>query len=178
MELMQVMGLRQSVRSFKADQIDKAALETILKAAYASPIARGKFEDVIITVVQNPEMLKKIREVAAGSMDNPEANPTYSAPTVIIVAVKLSEDSEITPISCTNVGVVVENMHLAATDLGLGSVILFGFIRAMNIQNLLGPMINLPKGYAPVGGIGIGYPAEALSAREIPAEKIKTSYII
>lgn len=177
METLKAMALRQSVRAYTKEQISDAMLQTVLQAAYAAPVARGKFEDLILTVVQNEVLLDRIREAAAGCMDNPNANPTYSAPTLIIVATKLNEENEITPIACSNAGCLVENMTLAATDLNLGSVVLFGFIRAMNMQNLLAPMINLPKGYAPVAGIGIGYSAAALTERSLPTEKIKTSYI-
>ena len=177
METLKAMTLRQSVRAYTKEQISNAALESILQAAYASPVARGKYEDLILTVVQNEVLLERIREVAAGCMDDPSANPTYSAPTLIIVSTRLNEENEITPIACSNAGCIVENMTLAATDLGLGSVLLFGFIRAMNMQSLLGPMLNLPKGYAPVAGLGVGHSAAALTERAITAEKIKTSYI-
>ena len=176
METLKAIALRQSVRAYKADQIAEEALETILKAACAAPVGRAKYENMQLTVVQSPEKMAEIREACGGAMDDPNANPTYSAPTLIVVSAKLDND-EITPISVANAACIVENMHIAATELGLGSIFLFGFIRALNMQNQLSPMINLPKGWAPVAALGVGYAANPLNERQPALGKIRTEYI-
>lgn len=176
METLKTIALRQSVRAYKADQISEEALEMILKAACAAPVGRAKYENLQLTVVQSQAKLDEIREACGGAMDDPNANPTYSAPTLIIVSTRLDND-EITPISVANAACVVENMHLAATELGLGSVFLFGFIRALNMQNQLAPMINLPKGWAPVAALGVGYAANPTNERQLALGKIRTEYI-
>lgn len=176
MEMFEAIALRQSVRAYKEDQITETALENILKAACAAPVGRGKYENMLLTVVQNPEKLAQIKDACQGAMDDPNANPTYSAPTLIIVSTKLEND-EIMPIGVANASCIVENMHLAATDLGLGSIFLFGFVRALNMQNQLGPMISLPKGWAPVAALGVGYAAEPLSQRKPVLGKIRTERI-
>lgn len=176
METLKTIALRQSVRAYKADQISGEALDIILQAACAAPVGRAKYENVQLTVVQSQAKLNEVCEACGGAMDDPNANPTYSAPTLIIVSTRLDND-EITPISVANAACVVENMHLAATELGLGSVFLFGFIRALNMQNQLAPMINLPKGWAPVAALGVGYAANPLNERQLALGKIRTEYI-
>lgn len=176
MDTLKAIALRQSVRAYKTDQIAEEALETILKAACAAPVGRAKYENLQLTVIQDQAKLDQIREACGGAMDDPNANPTYSAPTLIIVSTRLEND-EIMPISVANASCVVENMHLAATDLGLGSIFLFGFVRALNMQNQLGPMINLPKGWAPVAALGVGYAANELNERKLALGKIRTDYI-
>lgn len=176
METIKAIALRQSVRAYKTDQIAEDALETILKAACAAPVGRAKYENMQLTVVQSPEKMAEIREACGGAMDDPNANPTYSAPTLIVVSARLDND-EIMPISVANAACIVENMHIAATELGLGSIFLFGFIRALNMQNQLGPMINLPKGWAPVAALGVGYAANPVNERQLALGRIRTEYI-
>lgn len=176
METLKAIALRQSVRAYKAGQITTAALETILQAACAAPVGRAKYENMQLTVVQSPEKLAAIREACGGAMDDLKANPTYSAPTVIIVSTRLDND-EITPISVAGAACIVQNMHIAATELGLGSIFLFGFIRALNAQNQLAPLINLPKGWAPVAALGVGYAANPVNERPLTLGKIRTEYI-
>lgn len=176
METLKAIALRQSVRAYKSDQISETALETILKTACAAPVGRAKHENLQLTVIQDANKLAEIRALCGGAMDDPNANPTYGAPTLIIVSTKLDND-EISPISVANAAGIVENMHLTATDLGLASIFLFGFVRALNIQNQLGPAINLPKGWAPVAALGVGHAVSELKERKLALGKIRTEYI-
>ena len=176
METLKAIALRQSVRVYKTEQISENALNIILKAACAAPVGRAKYENMQLTVVQSADKLAEIKNACSGAMDDPNANPTYSVPTLVIVSARLEND-EIMPISVANASCIVGNMHLAATDLGLGSIFLFGFIRALNMQNQLGPIINLPKGWAPVAALGVGYAANPVNERTLALGKIRTEYI-
>ncbi|MBR6786086.1 MAG: nitroreductase family protein, partial [Clostridia bacterium] len=50
-----------------------------------------------------------------------------------------------------------QNIALAATDLGLGSVLLAAPVRAINQHPELLAELQLPDGFQPVLSVGIGY---------------------
>jgi nitroreductase len=73
-------------------------------------------------------------------------------------------------------GCVVQNMHLAATDLGLGSVYL-GSIQAVSNSFEVLYKLKLQDGFWPVAALAVGNAKEAAEEREIPVDKIYTNII-
>jgi len=67
-------------------------------------------------------------------------------------------------------------MHLAATDLGLGSVYL-GSIQAVNNGFEVLYQLKLQDGFWPVLALSVGHAAEPAQPREISADKIVTNII-
>ena len=94
----------------------------------------------------------------------PGMNPFYGAPTVVIVSAKKSETENI---EYSNAACVIENMLLAATDLGIGSVYLWGFIIALNLNDSLLKELNIPEGFTPISGIALGYPKTDLCEKAL-----------
>ncbi|WIV13786.1 nitroreductase family protein [Proteiniborus sp. MB09-C3] len=176
MEFTKTIKMRRSTRSYKPEQITSEELDKVLYAAYAAPVGNGLYEDVHLTVVQNSDLLNRIVKSTAEVSKNPDANPFYGAPTIVIVSTKLKDASKIGT-TYANAACIVENMHLAATDIGLGSVYLLGFIRAGAINDSLKQELGIPEGYNPTSAITLGYPTEKLVERDIPANKISTNYI-
>lgn len=175
MEFFKTIKTRKSTRSYKPDQITNEELDKILLAAHAAPVGNGLYEDVHLTVIQNPDMLSKIVKSTAEVTNNPDANPFYGAPTVILVSCRLKDPARISTTYC-NAACIIENMHLAATDMGLGSVYLLGLVRAGAFTDSLKKELEIPEGFNPTSAIAIGYPTEELVEREIPA-RISTNYI-
>jgi nitroreductase len=70
-------------------------------------------------------------------------------------------------------------MHLAATELGLGSVFMWGSLEAMREIPELDhtAVLDLPDGFEPLIGIAIGHPEQELSARDLKADKISVNYL-
>ena len=116
MEFMDTILTRQSCRDYAPEQIDQRQLGEILRAGCAAPIGRKKFETVQLTVIQDPALLELITQNAKKVLNDPDANPLYGAPTMILVSVK-EQEGQIPPTGIANAACVVENMHLAATDL-------------------------------------------------------------
>ena len=58
---------------------------------------------------------------------------------------------------------MVENMALAATALGLGSVYLMSFLVSFSANKDLLNEVNLPECFAPISGIALDYPTEPLT---------------
>lgn len=64
-----------------------------------------------------------------------------------------------------DVSCIVDHLHLAATEAGLGSVYIYGvFQRAPELCDYLQAEV-LPKGEVPLGGLAVGIPKRPLKTR-------------
>jgi nitroreductase len=198
MDYLELLKHRSSTRKFLEDQITEKELSFLLLAANGAPIGSNLHRDIHITVVQNREILDKLSQAGAKRWEDKKrmkdivgdlvreddtekparaSDPFYGAPTVIFVSHK---NQAIQPgIEYSNVACVVFSMHLAATELGLGSVFMWHALESMrelpDLDNSY--LLNLPEGFSPLLGLAVGYPAKAPAIRELRAEKIKTTYI-
>lgn len=172
MEFSTLLKTRKSTRSYKPAQIKKEELEKVLLAGYAAPVGSGKYDTLHFTVIQNAGLLAQIAEAHAKAANQPGSSPFYGAPTVVLLSTSRKDSS----VAYANAGCIIENMALAATELGLGSVYLFGFLNALNSQPELLKKLNLPQDFLPISGIALGYPTEPLTAREL-SKTISTDII-
>jgi len=175
MEMMKTIAIRKSTRGYKAEQIGDDSLTTILNAASAAPVGMGAYNSVHITVIQNSDLLDKITNATAKFFDNPKMKPFYGAPTFIIVSSKLNEKAP--TIGVANASCIIENMTLAATSIGLGSVYLMAFLSAFSADEELLKELDLPEGFLPVCGMALGYPIEPLNTEKEFKENIKVNII-
>lgn len=126
-EIIQNLLTRRSVRTYKEDQISDEDLNLILEAAKFAPSGMGK-QDWHFTAVQNKEKIEKlvsaIKEALKNSSveqfqkmgSNPNFNPFYNAPTIILTAY---DKNSITGVS--DCSAALENIFLAAHSLNIGS---------------------------------------------------------
>lgn len=175
MELMKAIAMRKSTRSYKPDQISAEALNTIIKAGCAAPVGMGAYNSVHLTVIQNSDLLNKITNVTREAFKNPNMKPLYDAPTLIVVSGKPNEKAA--AIEVANAACIIENMSLAATNLGVGSVYLLGFIFAISKNAELLKELNLPEGFIPASAIALGYPTEPLTNEKELKETIEINVI-
>ncbi|MBR5537638.1 MAG: nitroreductase family protein [Clostridia bacterium] len=175
MEWNKLMATRKSCREYTDEQITDEQLKAILKAGCAAPVARGKFEQVQMTVVQDKALLDLIDTAAKAGYGDENFSCTRGAPTVIVVSVA-EEQGQISPMMIASAGCVVQNMHLAATDLGLGSVYL-GSIQAVNNSFEVLYKLKLKDGFWPVAALAVGNAKEPAEERAIPMTKIFTNII-
>ena len=166
MNTLETIAKRTSVRRYKPEQIPEDALQAILKAGCAAPVASAQYETLHITVVQDKTMLKKIYEYATDYVSrglNTKRNMDFGAPTLILV----SSAPVMRPgMQYTNSGCIVENMVLAATDLGIASVVLAGVPFALADNPSLVKELGIPEGFVPVLGAALGYGEEDTPAKE------------
>ena len=175
MELMKVISMRKSTRSYKSEQISDESLNTIINAGCAAPVGFGAYDMVHLTVVQNSDLLDRITKTYANINGNPKANPLYGAPTLVVISGKPHEKfpyAELANASC-----IIENMTLAATDFGIGSVYLWGVTHAINGDKELLKELNLPEGFIPAASIALGYPTEPLTTGKELKQTIKINTI-
>ncbi|MBQ9931621.1 MAG: nitroreductase family protein [Firmicutes bacterium] len=175
MEFSNVLKLRKSIRGYKPEQITKEELEKVLWGAYTAPVGRGAFDSLHLAVIQDPEVIENIRLAVADKMESP-LKPFYAAPTVILVCGQKSKVAE-KVIVYADVACVTAQMHLAATDAGLGSIYLHGFIAPLNAKPEEVAKLGLPEDFIPLAALSVGYPKEPLAERELKWEKIATTYL-
>ena len=65
-----------------------------------------------------------------------------------------------------NVGIVIENMVLAATSIGIDSVILGGAPRAISPDADFVKSLGIPKNYKPILGLFLGYAESEAEVKE------------
>ncbi|MBO6280460.1 MAG: nitroreductase family protein [Bacilli bacterium] len=151
MEAIETILTRKSVRQFSDKEIEEEKIETILKAAMASPSAvnRQPWEFYVVKNKEYKEAIKKAMPFGK-----------FDSPIIIIPCVKESATLPINHDLCyCDLSAASENILLAAHALGLGAVwcaIYPGKDRIKAIKKA----INIPLGLTPFSAIYIGYPSE------------------
>ncbi len=175
METMKAICTRKSTRSYTGALCDKA-LQQILLAGQAAPIGRGSYENMHMTVIKNPELLTELDKNAAAFFGDPSRTPLYGAPCLVLVSTPIPDPAN-GNVSYSNATCMVQNMTLAATELGIGSCLIWGAVAALNTNPALIAKLGLPEGHTVCCGITLGEPTEPLTERDIPADRISVSYI-
>lgn len=171
METLKAIAMRKSTRGYKVEQISESELNKILDAALEAPCGMGKYETLHLTVIRNQDFLNRLTKSAATQFNAPELSLFFNAPTIIAV----SSTDETATIQA-NTACVIENMAISATDLGLGSLLLWAAFRALRTDQELLKELNLPEGFIPQAGIAIGYPAEKLDETLVNKHNIEIKY--
>jgi nitroreductase len=195
MDFFELLGYRKSTRKFTDEQISPDDLAKILYAANAAPVGSNMYKDVHLTVVRDRDALDKLAQAAikrfedrevlkaiAGDIQNERVlrkvvDPFYAAPVVIFIS---HRKQDLQPgIEFANVACIALSMHLAATELGLGSVFMWGSLESMRVIPELDhtPALGLPEGFEPLLGLAIGHTKTALLSRDIKPDKITLNYV-
>ncbi|MFI3280066.1 MAG: nitroreductase family protein [Rikenellaceae bacterium] len=134
---------RTSVRSYTAESVSKSLLIELVKAGMAAPSGsnRQPWEFVII---QDEEILSKLGGVKP---------PVGKAPAAIVVL----GDTNLSGSWVLDCSAATENILIAATSLGLGTV-WTGAYGNEKFEALLKETLSLPDGVMPLSVIAVGYP--------------------
>lgn len=166
MQTLEAILKRKSVRGFKPDQITEQELDTILNAGCAAPVGHGNYDSLRLTVIQNRELLNKISAAYSKS------DIFYGAPTVIAISSNKTES-----IHYSNAGCIAENMLLAATDLGLGSVYVINLAWACEKDKSLVKELGIEDGFFSLASVAVGYPAQEVEFKKEFVKKIKINKV-
>lgn len=176
MNTMETICSRKSVRSYTGENITAEELSTILKAANASPVGMGQFDSLHLTVITNKALLDKIETAAAAMFGKPDMHPLYSAPTLILISSRKPAPM-MENVAFSNAAIMVHNMALAATELGVGSCYIWGAIAAiLRAEDILAEL-KLPEEFIPCCAISLGKTDESYEMRNIPVDKIAKTII-
>lgn len=160
METFQSIAKRKSTRNFGPQQIGDKELEQILQAACAAPVGHGEYQNLHLTVVQDPDVLDTIRDVAMDCFRDPTRDIYYGAPTVIIIS---TCHGSVPELDMANAGTIAQNILLAATDLGIDSCYIWGTVLAFRADADLLQEVHMPAGYEPLASIALGYGKDGTS---------------
>ena len=147
-DILDLMERRYSVRSYSDRPVDKHALMHILRAAQVAPTAVNKRPQRLY-VLQSKEALEKASKVTRF---------TFGAPLIILVCTDTkvgwtTDDGQY--LGTVDASIVMTQMMLEATNLGLGSCWVRGF-RRENVSSVF----ELPDNIQPEGMLVLGYPSD------------------
>ena len=166
MNTIETIMKRKSTRNYKPEQISEEVLETILKAGMAAPVALAAYDSLHITVVQNGQLIEEIFDAAQDMVFAAigiRKSLDYGAKTLIVVS---SRPAHRIGMDYANGGIVIENMVLAATDMGVASCIMGAPVAALAENKELLDKIDVPDGFKPVLGVVFGYAEDDEPAKE------------
>lgn len=172
MNTLDAIKARHSTRGFSDKQIPDADLEKILFAGGQAAVGGADFKSLKLYAVQDPELLKTIDESSAKM--RPGSHPLYGAPTLVVLA---SKESILKNIEFTNAGCVIQNMMVAAADLGIDSIYLWMSMYGINNDPEIGKKLGFPEGFTCVGTMALGYEAKEFPKLKADEQRIEVTYI-
>ncbi|MDR2931468.1 MAG: nitroreductase family protein [Propionibacteriaceae bacterium] len=132
--VLDAIARRYSCRSYTGDPVDAADIRAVALAGVQAPSSRGNAPWVIVAVTDQElitdlsqsalRLISRHEPSAAAHFDSLGTTLFYNAPVVYLIAARHTWDYTSEDL---DVGLAVQNMTLAATALGLGSVIC-GFV--------------------------------------------------
>jgi len=157
MDVLEAIKGRRSVRAFKSRDVSPEIVEKLVDAARWAPSA-GNIQPWEFVIVRKPEIKRGLAEAALGETFVEEA------PVVIVVCANENRSLQgygirgKTLYCIQDTAAAIQNIHLAAYSLGLGTCWI-GAFREEEAREIL----KIPHGIRPVAIIPLGYPAEAPS---------------
>jgi nitroreductase len=203
MTALEIMKKRRTCRNFTEEPVPSRVVKEIVEAGREAPVSRVSDILVHISIVRNRKALDMIeRGVKEGGVasallssetrdtlkilsSDVNTKPTknrmgagyfYGASTLIVVSHKLTDDREAAlVVAAQDVACVIENMLLAATELGLGSAYLYSIIEELKVNDALKDLLQIPASFRPMGACAIGYDSGEYSMPKIKRSRV--SYI-
>lgn len=175
METIKTFNTRKSVRSYTG-KLTKEELDAVLYAAQTAPVGMGKYETMHLTVIENQELLQELDRNAAEFFGDLSRQPLYGAPCLVLISTEIA-DPAAGNVPYSNAAVMAEHMALAATDMQLGSCLIWGAVAALNTKPELVAKLGLPEGHTVCCGVVIGETEEGFAERVIDRTRVAVSYL-
>lgn len=171
MDVIEAIRTRRSIRRYKTTPVSDEALHEVLEAARLAPswanTQCSRFivvRDSQLKVGLAATLITRPSEDGSGTRPNAAAEALVQAPIVIVACAELGRSGYFHGQASTEKGdwymfdtaLAMENLVLAATALGLGTVFI-GLFDAAKAARLLG----VPEGFAVVALTPLGYPDQA-----------------
>lgn len=176
MDTLNTLYSRKSIRDFNGQGLMEGELNEIIKAAYASPIGLKRYDRLKLIVITNKDLINKWEEETARVMDREGYKAFYGAPVVILVCSEVDEEPY-SNVNYSNSAIVVHNMAICATALGIGACHIWSAPRALRSLPNLQKEMGIEENMIPCCAIALGRCNEEYALREIEDNKIATSYI-
>ena len=176
MDTLQTLYSRKSIREFNGKGLTENELNEILKSAYASPIGLKRYDRLNLIVITNEALINKWEKETARVMDKEGYKAFYGAPVVVLVCSELDEEPY-SNVNYSNAAIIVHNMAICATALGLGACHIWSAPRALRSLPSLQKEMGIKESMVPCAAIAIGRCDEEYELREIENDKIATTFI-
>ena len=148
MKFEDVLEKRRSIRKYKDTPVSKEQILKILEAARIAPSA-GHRQPWHFIVVENKETIQKLAK-SAWAADAP----------VMIVGLA---DHVASPSRCLNdLGIALEHIVLAATNLGLGTC----WMGQTGREEMIKDLLNIPDKFKVIAVVPLGVPDETPAPKE------------
>ena len=163
MELQDVLQARRSIRKFTQEAVSKEEIDILMHAAMSGPSACNKMPWDFY-VVSDETMLEKLRNATQYS--------NIKAPLAIVVCGNLSRalPMQLAPFWIQDCSAATENILLAATDMGLGTV-WCGIHPQKRAEKRVSEALGLTEKQIPLNIIYVGHPDETKESRDQYKEK-------
>ena len=197
MEFIEVLKKRRSVRKYKDQPVARELMVKVIEAANMAPSATNsqpwsftvlEKEDLtaLTTITEQSfnerfgQMGKKVVEEKLAKLSIPEPDKFKGlsnfyrslggAPVAIIVTASIADDPHATKMNLASASAAVQNILLAACDLGLAACWMMGPLHKK--LNEIKELLRIPPGEDIIAIIPLGYPAaEPESPKKVSAEE-------
>lgn len=151
MDFFDVMENRSSIRKYTDEPLTKEEIRCIAEAGLKAPTATNKQEIHISVIHKDDPVQAKIQKDL-----NPEASVSFYYDAPVTFYLSAMDDFGWSDIDA---GIAVENMHLAAKALGLGSVILGCMKKVVNGKKKeeYDELLCIPESYSYRIAIAVGH---------------------
>ena len=159
MEVFEAIKGRRSIRAFKRRDVSDEDVAKLIDAAIWAPSA-GNIQPWEFVIIRKPDGKKRLVEAAWGQSFIEEA--------AVVIVVCANENRSMQrygdrgkSLYCIqDTAAAIQNIHLAAYSVGLGTCWV-GAFKEQEVSQIL----NVPEGIRPVAIVPIGYAAESASPR-------------
>lgn len=155
MDVLSTIKRRRSIRAFKREDVSAEIVEKLVDSARWAPSA-GNIQPWEFVIVRKPEIKRRLAKAALDQTFIEEA------PVVFVVCADEDQSSQgyglrgRTLYCLQDTAAAIQNVHLAACSLGLGTCWV-GAFREEEARRIL----KIPHGIRPIAIIPVGYPAES-----------------
>ncbi|MCX8170399.1 MAG: nitroreductase family protein [Candidatus Bathyarchaeota archaeon] len=167
MSVFEAIRTRRSIRAYEDKPVEKDKLHRVLEAARLAPSAgnRQPWRFIVVTDPKVKEEIRSVKErfrlpppkgVPPPPSRMPPRDPLLTAPVIIIGCAIPKESFPGTDFWKIDVSIALQNLVLAAWEMGLGTCWVGVFHEEEEIKKVLG----LPEDTRIVAMVTLGYPAE------------------
>ncbi|MBR3251121.1 MAG: nitroreductase family protein [Erysipelotrichaceae bacterium] len=151
MEFFDVLESRSSIRKYTDENLTDEQIRRIVTAGLKAPTATNK-QEIHITVIKKGDPVQDSIQKDL----NPEAETSFCYGAPVTFYLSAADDFGWSDIDA---GIAVENMHLAAKALGLGSVILGCMKKVVNGKKKqeYDKLLCIPEGYSYKIALAVGH---------------------
>ena len=160
-EVIRAMEERRSVRAYTDEVPSTEQIEAVIEAGLWAASGMGQ-QDPIIVAVTNRELRDRLSAMNAGIIGDPDRDPFYGAPVVLVVLAPRDQRNRVYDGS-----LVMGNLMLAAHALGLGSCWIHRAREEFDTPEgkAILAELGIEGDYEGIGHCILGYPAEVPEAK-------------